>query len=91
MPERKSVTDFVVDAWVASNRGMACWHASHVCRGMQMRYQQSDGNMVTCVVESIGPLTKDGRPSSVTISFEDEAGRRRERNTVFERLFKLER
>jgi len=83
------MTDTVVDAWVAanlSNRGMKCGPRSRVCRGMEMNYRTSDGQTVRCVVESVGPLMTDGKPSGVTISFEDEIGVRRERNTVLERL-----
>jgi hypothetical protein len=102
--ERKSVTDSVIDAWVASNRGMKCWPelqecepelqecepALQVCRGMQMQYRLSkkeeEEKWVTCVVENVGPLMEDGRPSGVTISFVDEDGIRREKNTVLGRL-----
>ena len=84
--ERKSVTDSVIDAWVASNRGMKCGPVSQVCRGMEMTYGLSDGRTVKCVVEKVGLLMSDGLPSGITISFRDEAGVRHERNTVLERL-----
>ena len=86
MPQRKSTTDDVIDAWILKHHGMNCERASRICRGKAMMYRKSDGTMVKCLIDNIGPLTGDGQVSGITISFTDNNGNRHERNTLVSRL-----
>ena len=84
-----SVTNEVIDAWIARNRGMQCTpeEAARMCRGDRVWYKSPRTlayHLVT--IKHIGPLSPlpegGSEPASITIAFDDG----HERNTVIANL-----
>jgi len=87
-----SVTEAVIDAWLARKSGMACTpkEAMRVCRGDRVMYSDPRTRtlqQVTVVhVSELTSLSGGGsEPASVTVKFDDGT----ERNTVLSNLLPL--
>jgi hypothetical protein len=87
-----SVTEAVIDAWLARKSGMACTpkEAIRVCRGDRVMYSDPRTRTLQQVtVVHVGELTSSSgggsEPASVTVKFDDGT----ERNTVLSNLLPL--